>query len=83
LVLKPVSILLTTVGASYTGRGLGGKTTLKLGYRINPSSRFTFQFDSQHITDSGGDCRPRGIMVLGLRTIFRFQKLKKTFNKIL
>ena len=58
--------------AAAHGRGLSGETTLELDYQINPLSWFSFQLDGQYIIDPGGDARRDGIMVLGLRTIFRF-----------
>jgi porin len=54
------------------GHGLGGETTLDLDYQINPLSWFSVQLDGQYIIDPGGDAQRSGIMVLALRTIFRF-----------
>ena len=54
------------------GNSLGGETTLELTYQINPLSWFSLQFDNQFIIDPGGDDQRSGILVLGLRTIFRF-----------
>jgi porin len=58
--------------ATANGHGLSGETTLELDYQLNPMSWFSFQLDGQYIIDPGGDDHRSGIMVLGLRTIFRF-----------
>jgi porin len=58
--------------AASNGNGLGGETTLEADYQINPLSWFSLQFDNQYIIDPGGDNHRSGILVLGLRTIFRF-----------
>ncbi|MEJ0091666.1 MAG: carbohydrate porin [Limisphaerales bacterium] len=58
--------------AAANGHGLGGETTLELTYQINPMSWFSLQLDNQFIIDPGGDDHRSGILVLGLRTIFRF-----------
>lgn len=58
--------------AAVHGHGLRGETTLELDYQINPLSWFSIQLDGQYISDPGGDSQRGGIMVLGMRTIFRF-----------
>jgi len=58
--------------ATAHGHGLVGETTLELDYQINPVSWFSLQFDNQYIIDPGGDDHRCAILVLGLRTIFRF-----------
>lgn len=58
--------------ATANGHGLSGETTLELAHQFNPMSWFSFQVDGQYIIDPGGDDHRSGIMVLGLRTIFRF-----------
>jgi porin len=58
--------------AATYGNNLNGETTLELTYQINPLSWFSLQFDNQFIIDPGGDDQRSGILVLGLRTIFRF-----------
>lgn len=58
--------------AAAHGHGLGGETTLEADYQVNPLSWFSVQFDNQYIIDPGGDDHRSGILVLGLRTIFRF-----------
>ena len=54
------------------GHGLDGESTFELDYQFNPMSWFSFQIDGQYILDPGGNNERSGIMVLGLRTIFRF-----------
>ncbi len=54
------------------GHGLGGETTLELGYQYNPMPWLSIQPDIQDIINPSGDMHRGDILILGLRTIVQF-----------
>jgi len=54
------------------GHGLGGETTLELGYQYNPTAWLSIQPDIQDIIDPSGDSNRDQILIVGVRTIVQF-----------
>jgi len=67
------------VGTAYSsayrtvfGHGLGGETTLELGYQCNATPWLAIQPDIQDIINPQGDSNRNQILIVGLRTIVQF-----------
>jgi len=62
----------STAYRSATGHGLGGETTLELGYQYNPAPWLGIQPDIQDIINPQGDSHRGAILIVGVRTIVQF-----------
>jgi len=72
-------IIYSDIGQAYssayrtaTGHGLGGETTLELGYQYNVTPWLGIQPDVQDIINPQGDATRDQILIVGLRTIVQF-----------
>lgn len=72
VIYSDVGTAFSSAYRTVNGHGLGGETTLELGYQYNPAPWFSIQPDIQNIISPQGDSNRGDILILGLRTIVQF-----------